>query len=193
MKHDITTQDITCASSGRFLLRIEPALHAELRAAARETGLSLNEYCARRLAMPEAGFMDEGGASVRRALQLFGRDLIAVAAFGSWARGRAADTSDVDLLVVVEERVALGRQAYRSWDESPVTWSGRPVEPHLVHLPAAGQRVSGLWAEVALDGVILFEREYRLSRRLVPIRAAIAEGRLVRRRVHGQTYWVEAA
>ncbi len=184
--------DIT-SDSGRFLLRIDPALHRELRAAARRAGLSLNEYCARKLAQPGGSTSTEAAAVLARAAAIHGAALIGVAAFGSWARGRAGDTSDVDLLIVLEDRVAIGRRAYHAWDEAPLTWDGREVEPHLVHIPAPGSRVSGLWAEVATDGVILFEREYRLSRRLVPIREAIAEGRLVRRRVHGQTYWVEAA
>ncbi len=187
MAHDITRD------SGRFLLRIDPTLHGELRAAARVAGVSLNEHCARKLAQPAGSGSAEAAVVVARAAGIHGEALTAVAVFGSWARGRAGDTSDVDLLVVLAERVPIGRRAYDAWDQAPLTWGGRPVEPHLVHLPAAGSRVSGLWAEVAIDGVILFERDYRLSRRLVPIREAIAEGRLVRRRVHGQTYWVEAA
>jgi len=37
---------------GRFLLRISPGLHAALREAATAQGLSLNDYCARKLAAP---------------------------------------------------------------------------------------------------------------------------------------------
>lgn len=179
--------------SGRFLLRIEPALHRQLRAAAQGAGLSLNEYCARRLAQPTGSVSSETSTVVARAGGVYGEALIGVAAFGSWARGRAGVGSDVDLLMVVEERVRIDRRAYTVWDAEPVTLDGRPVDVHVVHLPPEGAGASGLWAEVALEGLILFERDYRLSRRLVPIRRAIAEGRLVRRRVHGQTYWVEVA
>ena len=52
---------------------------------------------------------------------------------------------------------------------------------------------SGLWAEVALDGTVLFDRGWMLSARLARVRRAIADGRLVRRVVHGQPYWTETA
>ena len=48
-------------------------------------------------------------------------------------------------------------------------------------------------AEVAVDGVVLFDRGYELSRQLTRLRRDIVAGRIVCRRVHGQTYWVQAA
>jgi hypothetical protein len=122
-----------------------------------------------------------------------GDSLLGVVAFGSWARGEAGARSDVDLLVVVERRVEIGRRLYQRWDEAPVSWNGRRVEPHFVHLPERGAHLSGLWAEVATDGVVLFDRGLVVSRLLVAYRHEIMAGRLVRRTVHGQTYWVEAA
>lgn len=186
---------ITSPASGRFLLRIPPGLHAALREAAHEARVSLNDYCSRRLALAGSDLESVPGAvaAIERAAALFGKDLVAVAAFGSWARGEAAEASDVDLLVVVEPRVALTRRLYRAWDESPVIWDGRSVEPHFVHLPAPDRTVAGIWAEVSLDGIVLFERGLRLSRRLAAIRGDIADGRIVRRVVHGQPYWTEAA
>ena len=178
-------------TSGRFLLRVPPALHAELRAAAQRAGVSLNEYCARKLSAPETSLPREGIEAVRHALTAYGPDLIAVVVFGSWARGTPRSSSDVDLLVVLESHVAIGRKAYRAWDEIPLRWGERRVELHLVHLPAAQSRVSGLWADVAVDGAVLFERGLRISRRLGEIREQLAEGRMTRRRVHGQPYWVE--
>jgi predicted HicB family RNase H-like nuclease len=41
-------RDVGC--SGRFLLRIDPGLHAALRHAASASGQSLKEYCGRKLA-----------------------------------------------------------------------------------------------------------------------------------------------
>src|SRR5262245_37380424 len=88
--------------TARFLLRIDASLHAGLREAARGAGLSLNEYCARRLAAPVGGpgAGPDASAVVASAAALFGTDLIGVVAFGSWSRGELADSSDVDLLVV---------------------------------------------------------------------------------------------
>jgi predicted nucleotidyltransferase len=178
--------------SGRFVLRIDPGLHAVLRRAAREAGLSLNDYCARRLAEPPApaAAPDALGLAVRRAVELFGEDLVGVAAFGSWTRGELRSGSDLDLLVVLEPRVRLDRRLYRRWDEQPLEWGGRVVESHFAHLPAVDAAPSGIWAEVAIDGIVLFERGFRLSAVLVRVRHEIVSGRLVRKVAHGQPYWV---
>jgi len=181
--------------SGRFVLRLDPGLHARLREAAREAQTSLNEFCTRKLAQPTRTEVASGGshAVVDRACELFGDQLLAVIVYGSWARGEATDTSDVDVLVVVDERASITRSLYRTWDAAPLRWDGRPVEPHFVHLRSDAERASGLWAEAAIEGVVLFERGTRTSERLVRVRREIVAGRLVRRIAHGQPYWAEVA
>jgi len=181
-------------ASGRFVLRIDPQLHAALRAAAEAADTSLNDYCARKLAAAPANLGDPAAArAVGRAAALLGEHLIAVAVFGSWARGSLSAASDVDLLIVVDEDAAVTRELYHAWDRAPLDWEGHRVEPHFVHLPHERRRVAGLWAEVAVDGVVLFDRGFTLSRRLSLLRRDIVAGRIVRREVHGQPYWVEAA
>ena len=186
------TSSRAAEKSGRFVLRMPPALHAALGAAARANALSLNAYCVRQL---EAGAIGAAGdrdasALITRARDVSGDALSAVALHGSWARGDAARASDVDALIVVDSTLALNRGLYRTWDERPTTWRGRRVDPHFVHPPPKG-RTSGLWAEVALDGIVLFDRDWALSAALTRIRRAIADGRLLRRVVHGQPYWTE--
>jgi len=182
-------------ASGRFLLRISPGLHAALRGAALDAGVSLNDYCARKLAAPAGDLFALEGATraVERAAKLFGDRLLGVAAFGSWARREAADSSDVDLLVIVDAAVELTRELYRRWDEEPVEWQGRSVEAHFAHLPPEGRVAAGLWAEVALDGIVLFERGLAVSGRLVAVRRDIVAGKIVRKVAHGQPYWAEVA
>ena len=131
-------------------------------------------------------------ALVSRAAAVAGDALAGVLLHGSWVRGDATPASDVDALVVVDSRFRLGRALYRRWDEQPVAWRGRRVDPHFVH-PAAADAFSGLWAEAAIDGLVLFDRDGRLSAALARVRRAIAEGRLARRVVHGQPYWTEAS
>lgn len=179
--------------SGRFLLRIEPELHALLRDDADRAGLSLNEYCARKLAAPGPDVAAPSVATVRKAATVVEGRLVALLAFGSWARGELASGSDVDILVVVSAEVPVERELYRRWDTSPLRWEGRRVEPHFVHLPGPGERVTGLWAEAAVDGIVLFDPVHALSHHLVGVRRCILAGRLVRREVHGHPYWVEAA
>jgi predicted nucleotidyltransferase len=180
--------------SGRFVLRLPAALHASLQGAARAAGVSLNEYCVRRLAAPGAGLalLPDAAALVRRAAEVAGDALIGVVLHGSWARGEAARTSDVDVLIVIERRLALSRALYRTWDEAVPSWEGRRVDPHFAHPPDDGP-TGGLWGEVATDGIVLVERDLEISAILVRTRRDIAAGRLVRRIVHGQPYWTAVA
>ncbi len=190
---DDTTSPANELPSGRFLLRLDPRLHAALRAAADAAGLSLNEYCARRLSTPGAVVEGAATAVLARAVEVAAGALVGVVVFGSWARAEAGVSSDVDVLVVVEEALPLERRLYEQWDAAPVAVDSRPVEPHFVHLPEPGARASGLWAEAALDGLVLFEREFAVSRWLAEVRRRIASGQLRRGWTHGQSYWVEAA
>jgi len=176
--------------SGRFVLRLSPDLHARLRVAAQDAGLSLNEYCIRRLAAPGGVAEGLGGAIVARATEQFEKALVGVLLFGSWARGTAGKASDVDLLVVIDREVPIVRSLYRHWDETPSTWEGHRIEVHFVHLPPHGASPAGLWAEAALDGLVLFDRDLELSRHLIQIRREIAAGALRRELSHGQPYWV---
>jgi len=169
---------------------MDSGLHAALREAAREAVLSLNEYCVRKLAHPARPELAAAAGVTARAAEIAGSHLVGIVVFGSWARGAATESSDVDILVVVGAGLPLNRALYRQWDEAPLRWGDHRVEPHFVRLPGPEDRVSGLWAEVALDGVVLFEHGLELSRKLADLRAQIAEGRIVRRRSSGHPYWV---
>jgi len=184
----------TSPASGRFVLRLPPALHASLRARARSAGLSLNEYCVRCLSAAGSGLGHEAsaGAVIEAAARAAGEGLLAVVVYGSWARGEARTTSDVDVLIVVDQQTALTRQLYREWDEMPPRWQDRPVDPHFVH-PPPDRVEGGAWAEAAIDGIVLFERGDVVSTGLARIRRTIAEGGLTRRHSHGQPYWTVAA
>jgi predicted nucleotidyltransferase len=182
-------------ASGRFLLRLPVALHQRLRAEACEAGVSLNEYCCRKLDAPVSslGNGDDTADAVSWASRLFEDGLLAVLAYGSWARGEAQRDSDVDLLLVLDPRLPIHRDLYRRWDQRRIAIDGRPVEPHFVALPGRNRSSSGLWAEAALDGIVLFERGREVSRWLAHVRREIVAGRLVRRTAHGQPYWAEVA
>ena len=139
------------APSGKFVVRIDPKLHAALRAVATREGVSLNDICNRRLAAEHSG-QEPGGEFaqiITQARRLHRGDLIALALYGSWARGTAVPSSDVDLLIVLRSGCSVLRQAYRQWDDEPLTFGALPVAPAIVLLPGIGERVSGFWAEIA--------------------------------------------
>lgn len=197
--NDTTHRKSRNLPSGRFVLRIEPTLHATLREAASRSGLSLNEYCARKLAGGGLGGTEPAWKAVERASSVLGDDLLGVVVYGSWARGEATELSDIDVLIVLDPRRPIIRDLYRLWDEEPVLWNSgadperpRRVEPHFVHLPPVGEVPSGTWAEVALDGIVIFDPALVVSRRLVDLRRSIVDGDLIRHEIHGQPYWAEA-
>ena len=171
-------------------MRLDPDLHAALRAEAAARNVSLNELCARTLAEhafdPVAGAF---GPVVRRALGLFEGALVGLVAFGSWARGDAAPGSDVDVLVVVAPGIDVTRELYRRWDVEPVTCDGRAVDPHFIVLPDPAAPVSGVWADAARDGIVVFERSHQVSRHLGHVRRQVLSGVRRRSTAHGQPYW----
>lgn len=186
-------------ASGRFVLRIPSELHARLRQSARVKGLSLNQYCLQSL-QSRVAFVDSDRAGtsldpgldalVERLVGSFGHDLVGAVLYGSWARGEASDTSDVDLAVVLDAATPLRRELHRAWEATPISWEGRPVEVQFVHLPGTGDLPTGFWGELALDGIVLLDPNLEISRRLVRFRRDILAGRLVRHVAHGQGYWV---
>ncbi|MDE2977522.1 MAG: nucleotidyltransferase domain-containing protein [Acidobacteriota bacterium] len=119
------------------------------------------------------------------------RRLQAVLLHGSWVRGEATAASDVDVLIVVDESVELDRALYRLWDAEPMAWQGRPVDGHFVRVPKE-ETFSGLWADAATHGQVLFDRDGSVSAHLLRVRQAIAESRLVRRVARGKPYWAES-
>ena len=205
-------------ASGRFLLRVPPALHQALRRQARAKGTSLNRYCREALETAVATALEleapataaTGAASGpgretvwRRAAAAIARevgaDLEAVVLFGSRARGHDGPGSDVDLLLAVGSAAPLGRERYAAWDQrladaSEITALGARVSPHFARLPAEppGQSEDGggaLWLEVALHGIVLWQRTAAPSLWIGDARERMAAGVLRRRSAHGQPYW----
>lgn len=183
----------TATSHHRVLLRLPAALHGNLAAEAAEAGLSFNEYCVRRLAGGGARRGFDAGPTLAHARRIIGKHYLGAILHGSWARGDARDGSDIDVLVVVDRRVALSRALYATWDESAPSPHDRNVDVHFVHLPADTLRPGAVWCEAALDGVVLDDPSGGIARALYDVRRSIAEGRVVRRSLHGQFYWTSAA
>lgn len=192
---DSCCDTITGVTAARFLLRLPPVLHRALTTRAAALDLSLNEYCVRKLAGPESALIHTAAAlDVRaRAAAVAGARLLGIIVHGSWARAEAGQSSDVDVLVVVDRQLALTRALYRTWDDTPLSWEGRAVDAHFLHLPPAPERAGGVWCEAAIDGIVLGDRDGRVDETLRRIRRAVADGRLVRKYAHGQPYWMVAA
>jgi predicted nucleotidyltransferase len=177
-------------ASGKFVLRLDPRLHGLLREDARVAGVSLNDWCGRTLTAPGAGGLDAASQAVLPIRARLGNDLDGVVVYGSFARGELTAGSDVDLLVVLAGGVPITRSLYREWEGAVPSWSGREIDLHFVHLPSPADRVSGSWAEAAVCGIVLYDRDLTVSRRLIAIRERIAAGEIVRKMAQGQPYWI---
>ena len=180
--------------SGKFVLRISPELHSRLRRQSSRVGVSLNDLCRAALeacvakdAPHHEPHGDQKSAHVDTAARVLGDELLGVVLFGSVARGEATDSSDTDLLLVTSSSVALSRELYRRWDEH---CADSNVSPHFVRIPDAPESAGSIWYEVALDGIVLYERDCLVTRTLQTLRRVIANGLIQRRYSHGHPYWV---
>ncbi len=185
-----------------LILRIPSSLHRQLKQDAHAADISLNRYCLSLLGRrashssgeppPVSLTLSAGRSSLQDlsagAFETWGSSVEGLVLFGSFARGRQTANSDVDLLVVLNSSVTLDRDVYSRW--RPRKFEGHEVAPLFVQIPAEGTRVGGLWFEVALDGIVLFDRNLHLSRFLSHVRGLISGGRVRRMVTHGHPYWV---
>jgi hypothetical protein len=186
-------------ASGRFVVRVAPALHAELRELAAQREISLNGLCSSLLS---SGCRSSGESSpespdtaavTQGCRQAFGEPLVGVVLFGSLARGEATVTSDADLLLVLAPGTSIDRGLYHQWDKLDVSrqsLAGHPPSPQFVALPSHDKPPGGLWYEVALDGQILWDRHGVTARTLRALRFDMLAGVIERRLTHGHPYWV---
>ena len=175
-----------------ILIRSNHALHQRMVATAKRQQKSLNELCCDRLALPSNLESDSLGLLrqvVIAADIAFQSDLLGVVFYGSRARSEGRDDSDWDFLLVMREGVPLSRDLYRRWDHDfPAT--DHPLEVHFAHIPSSPKGATGFWAEIALDGIVLYEQQFVVSRHLISVRHDIAAGLITRKKSHGQTYWL---
>jgi predicted nucleotidyltransferase len=192
------------SAQSTLILRVPASLHRRLKQEARWAETSLNRYCAGLLSGRTSGSMTSHldplpapAASLRaeslpglsdNVLETLGEKIDGLVLFGSLARGQETAGSDVDLLIVLDESVAVERDVYSRWQFGK--FDGREIAPLFVKIPADPGRVGGLWLEVALDGIVLFDRCLRVSRFLSQVRNLIAGGRVKRMVTHGHPYWV---
>ncbi|MCB0318453.1 MAG: toxin-antitoxin system HicB family antitoxin [Bdellovibrionales bacterium] len=180
-------------ASGKFVLRIEPELHKELRMLGEARGKSLNSLCTEILensiGKTTRNFTTPSWIDIIK--QAWAKDLCGLVLFGSYARGDTHSSSDMDLLIVLKQDIIPNRSQYKDWDKISEKLP-QAISPHFVSLPKDFQTIGGLWFEVALDGIILWEDSKKISSVLRNIRLKIAEGSLIRKTVNGHPYWMKS-
>ncbi len=172
--------------SGKFVLRLDPELHQELKSQALAHKMSLNEWIKHRLqgtqALSPIPIID-------RLLKTFSGNLVGVVQFGSSVRNEMHKSSDVDLLLVLKTEFKFDRSIYQKWDREFNGKQDAVLSPQFSHLPVSVE-YSSLWLEIALEGVIHYDPTGQVFATIRKIRDAIAEGRFHRKLSHGHPYWV---
>ena len=117
--------------------------------------------------------------------------LLGLVLFGSFARDENFTDSDIDLLVVLADE-EIKRHCYREWDQSIAAKLDSRVNPAIVSLPGGITAVHSLWLEVALDGIVIYDRDFKISRFLAQLRNSIQRGIFKRGVSHGAGFWTDA-
>jgi hypothetical protein len=188
------------SSISKFLLRLEADLFESLKARAAEGGISINELCKTLLKNGSStGIFEEFVSDLNKKIGLkVPQEIIGVVLFGSAARGSATPESDRDLLIILDRSSQLSRDLYQIWDERVGSSKRHAVvlskyTPHFAILPTEVIRTEGIWLETALDGIVLWEKDFLVSRFLSQVRHAIAERKLIRKISHGHPYWMTSS
>ena len=191
--------------SGKFVLRLDPEIHAQLIEIKEEKNISLNELC--------KGYITSSlYSSTRNATHStiwtrlawycmrYFPDFNGIVLFGSVARGEATENSDCDVAVILNRGANINRKLYKQWEVLEEAWEkeyGIPLkfqnwelQPSIISLPELGTSTTSLWAELSIDGIVLSENKFSISRYLSFARREISSGKLIRKTSYGHGYWV---
>lgn len=180
--------------SGKFVLRVHPVLHARLRKKSREWAASLNETCLRLITSglnKNDHEQDRFLPILRKLKNEFKSGLWGVLVFGSWVKKQEFASSDVDLLILLDQKIVLSRSLYQIWDEAMDDHSPPIINPHFVHLPK-GKEFGSLWLEVVKNHHILFDKKSSLQNILDQIHGYVMMGQVSQKISHGQPYWIRS-
>jgi predicted nucleotidyltransferase len=118
-----------------------------------------------------------------------GDDLVAVVLFGSQARGEATPESDWDFLVIARHLPpkTLARHFYLK-TMLPAAWRARVSI--MAKIPQEFEsRLPALYLDIALDGIILYDRQAYIKPRLDWLRKQINTNGLKRQRIGRDLMW----
>lgn len=178
--------------SGKFLVRLDPALHKQLSHEAEDCHVSLNEICIRKLAAPVfiSTFASPFASAILLARKIFGKALIGIVIFGSYARGQTRESSDIDLMIILQPGFKYSRDHLRQWDDEGLVVASHTVSAAIVYLCKNEIPQNVLWLESAIEGIILLDTDQIVQRRLFHLRELIASGLVIKKISHGQSYWI---
>lgn len=178
------------SASGKFVLRIDPNLHEFFKKEAQKHQVSLNQLLVNKLTSTSNETNEK--KIIKDITSLWNSELIGIVLFGSTVRGEQKASSDIDLLIVLEDTTKILRPLYKKWDQSFSSPEYNAYSPQFVHLPKKITSPSSIWLEVALEGEILYDTNDRIRQSIYRIKSKIASGKFIRKLSHGHPYWVKA-
>lgn len=184
--------------SGKFVLRVPSALHKELSTLAHKEGVSLNSLCLQLISTaihgPEvqSSWKERLDEVITYLQKQYDKDLLGIIAFGSRITGTATETSDLDLLVVLNSNVSIRRGLYRDWDNSNPQIPVCLLDPHFTHLPSDILNAGAVWLEAATTGEIIYDPHHKIQTVLSCLKQPIESGKIRRGWSHGHPYWTRS-
>lgn len=185
--------------SGKFVLRLPPDLHQILVKKSHQMEKSLNQVCLDLLSQKNFVDTHPAQASIWHHVyehtfeplkKNFGKKLLGIVGFGSYAKGQQTESSDIDLLIILDASIPLTRSLYRWWD-THVHWiSSTELNAHFIHLPRHIQNATGIWFEVAQNHHMLYQQKSKVAPFFKKAIGAIQKGQLRQYWSHGHPYWV---
>lgn len=179
-------------SKEAIFLRVNKELSRKLKTQAARLETSINEYCISLLKQSVELKIQNTNNDIKHvvdhALSVFDKSLEAVVLFGSYSRGDNTEESDIDILVVLNKSIKITRDIYNKWSALSNKISEK-FSVHFVNLPDHLDSLSGLWCEVSLEGMVLYDTNLRTSKFLLKLREQILIGEYTYSYSHGQRYW----
>ncbi|NBY20469.1 toxin-antitoxin system HicB family antitoxin [bacterium] len=188
--------------SGKFVVRLSPQVHQQLKSESLKRGLSLNELCQERLSLPNQSRAQKTSPLPQSVLtqildtaKKLELPIEGILLFGSFARGEQDESSDIDLLVILSPEKKIERTLYQEWDLAFSNYrfcGSHEITVHFVYLPEDLKKCGSIWLECALEGILIFElKDTKIQKKVLQIRNLIAQGRWRRKFAHGHPYWTE--
>jgi predicted nucleotidyltransferase len=169
-----------------FLVRLPLNIYEMAKVDADSRNISLNAFSKQAIS---AGLsFPESFIQIQSLLRsLYPEQVVSILIFGSTARGDAFESSDVDVLLVLDSKIPIDRDLYTRIDK--IKLNGKEVSVSIVHLPIDVKNVGSLWLEVALDGIVLYDPDLKVSQFLTLVRQYILSGSVERKSSYGVPYW----
>ncbi|MBE0479084.1 nucleotidyltransferase domain-containing protein, partial [Candidatus Aerophobetes bacterium] len=126
---------------------------------------------------------------IEKLKQVFGNDFVALALFGSLARGEVEEAGDIDLFCIIDN---LPDSAYRKTKllhQIAVQCIKRRLSIIAKTRKEFISHFSSLYLDLGLDAIIIYDSDDFLAQKLQRIRQIIEEAGLKREQIGKDFYW----